>query len=407
MTDPIEDVIIIGAGPAGSTTAGLLAKAGHRVRMLDRVRFPRQHVGESLLPAELPVFEELGFDPGPCSVYKGGADFLDERTGDFGRFPFADALEGTPTSAIHVDRAEFDYRLAQHAESLGARWSQRGATAVRVDSDLATVELDDGSVLRARYVIDASGRDRLMCRQRRSFERIDGFGVAVVFGHFDGIGDEALVELHDEGHGNITVLLIERGWGWIIPLAGRRISVGFVSAEKGVVSEAWHEHNVATSPKLQRLTRGATRTALNREGDYSFRNTESHGARWACVGDAKCFLDPVFSSGIAFAMAGGSDIVALLDPALREGREADPDLLSPCDAKMEHAYEVFGALIHSFYHTNMARHLFFYDDPDPMLRAGFISVLAGDVWRDDNPFQEMLLRSKRRMRRRRSLDADE
>ena len=170
-----------------------------------------------------------------------------------------------------------------------------------------------------------------------------------------------------------------------------------------MVSEAWHEQNVAASPKLRRLTRGATRSELRREGDYSFRNTESRGPRWACVGDSKAFLDPVFSSGIAFAMAGARDVVELLDPALREQREADPDLLAPVDARMDHAYDVFGALIHSFYHSNLVRNLFFYDDPDPELRAGFISVLAGDVWREDNAFQDMLLRSKRRMERRQSL----
>lgn len=403
MMEPVQDVIVIGAGPAGATTSGLLAKAGHRVLMLDHERFPRPHVGESLLPAELPVFEQLGFDAGTCSVFKSGADFLDERTGELGRFPFSEALEGTPTSALHVERAEFDHRLALHAESLGAVWKQRSAKRVDAEADHVTVVLDDGSELRARFVVDATGRDRLLCKQQRAFERIEGFGVAVVFGHFSGLSDDAQAELHDVGAGNITVLLIDRGWGWIIPLPNRRMSVGFVSTEKGVVSEAWHEHNVAASEKLRRLTRGATRSELRREGDYSFRNTQSHGSRWACVGDSKAFLDPVFSSGIAFAMAGGSDVVALLDPALREGREADPDLLAPCDAKMDHAYDVFGALIHSFYHSNLVRNLFFYDDPDPELRAGFISVLAGDVWRDDNRFQEMLLRSKRRMERRQSL----
>ncbi len=398
-----HDVIVIGAGPAGATSAALLAKAGHRVLMLDRERFPRAHVGESLLPSELPVFEQLGFDPSSTSIFKGGADFLDERTDELGRFPFDEALEGTPTSALQVDRPQFDFLLAQHAESLGAEWKQRSVRSVVEAEHGISVELEDGSTIGTRYVIDASGRDRLLCRQNRSFERIDGFGVAVVFGHFENLGDEAIAELHEWGQGNITVLLIDRGWGWIIPLPNRRMSVGFVSAEQGVVSKQWHEQNVAASKKLTRLTKGATRSELRREGDYSFQNTKSRGSRWVCIGDSKAFLDPVFSSGIAFAMAGASDAIALLDPALREGREADPDLLAPAESRMEHAYEVFGALIHSFYHSNLVRNLFFYDDPDPELRAGFISVLAGDVWRDDNKFQEMLLRSKRRMERRQSL----
>lgn len=403
MAQVEHDVMVIGAGPAGATTAGLLAKAGHSVLMLERDRFPRPHIGESLLPAELPVFDALGFQPGTTSVFKGGADFLDEVTGEFGRFPFREGLEGTPADAVQVERADFDLALAQHAESLGVTWRQRTARSIRSDESAAYVELDDGTTLRARYVVDATGRDRLACKQEKAFERIEGFGVAVVYAHFDGLSDEAEAELHESGEGNITVLLIDEGWGWIIPLPGRRVSVGFVSTKQGVVSKAWFDECIARSPKLQRLTEGTERSELSLAGDYSFRNTTSHGPRWGCVGDAKAFLDPVFSSGVAFAMTGARHLVHELDPALRENREAAPDLLLPLDAKMEHAYEVFGALIHSFYHSNFARHLFFYETPDPELRAGFITVLAGDVWRDDNKFQKMILRSKRRTARSQSL----
>ena len=227
--------------------------------------------------------------------------------------------------------------------------------------------------------------------------------MAVVSTHWNDISEQARAELNETGTGNITVLMIEQGWGWLIPLPGRRISVGFVSSEHGVVSEAWFHENCAASEKLQRVTRGATPTPLELGGDFSFKNTQSFGARFGCVGDSSAFLDPVFSSGVAFAMRGAHFLHELLSPALSESREADAELLVPLEQKMEHAYEVFGALIHSFYHSNMVRNLFFYDDPDPEIRAGFISVLAGDVWRDDNRFQEMLLRSRRRRERRQSL----
>ncbi|MBX3251009.1 MAG: NAD(P)/FAD-dependent oxidoreductase [Myxococcales bacterium] len=397
------DVIVVGAGPAGSSMAGLLAKDGHRVLVLEQAVFPRFKIGESLLPAELPVFEALGFAPAGAAVDKAGADFLDEQSGQFARFNFCDALPGTRGHAYQVDRATFDRALAEHVQALGVelRFETR-VRAVRASEHAADVELESGETLQARYVVDATGRERLLCRQHKTFERLEGFGLAAVWAHFEGLSDEAEHELHVEGLGNITVLMLERGWGWVIPLPGRRLSVGFVSAEKGVVSEEFWEETYAASPKLQRLTRGARRSPLQRAGDYSFKNTLPSGARWGCVGDARAFLDPVFSSGVAFAMDSALEGARLLSSALKEGREADPTLLAPLTRKMEHAYHVFGALLHSFYHTRLVEHLFFHDEPNPELRAGLISVLAGDVWRDDNKFQQMILRSARRSERRRA-----
>src|SRR5690606_6428861 len=111
------------------------------------------------------------------------------------------------------------------------------------------------------------------------------------------------------------------------------------------------------------------------------------GARWACIGDACAFLDPVFSSGVSLAMLGAERTVDLLVPALRAGTEGDPELLGPVHADMQIAYDSFEQLIRRFYHTRLVSHLFFAQNPDPMLRKGLISMLAGDVWRTDNPFQ--------------------
>ncbi len=98
-------------------------------------------------------------------------------------------------------------------------------------------------------------------------------------------------------------------------------------------------------------------------------------------------------------MEAADQLTTLLSPALKADTEADPDLLAPLEEHIERAYEIFGAVIHSFYHTNMVKNLFFYDDPDPKLRAGLITVLAGDLWRDDNPFVKLIMRSSRRSSR--------
>ncbi len=395
----MKDVVVIGAGPAGSTAAALLAQAGHTVTVIEKETFPRFHIGESLIPAELPILERLGVSvDGIPAVFKRGADFIDERTGDFARYNFEDGLPGTPAHAYQVERAGFDARLLGRAIELGAERVKARAKEVRFTEDHVEVETDSG-VHRARFLIDATGRDKLLARQLKSHERIDGFGLAAVWRHYEDLSDEAVRELETSGN-IIVVMLAQKGWAWVIPLSGQRLSVGFVSAEPGVTTDAWYDAQFAASPLLQRLTKGAREYEAAVAGDYSYKNTRAHGARYACIGDASCFLDPVFSSGVALAMTSAQRLADLLAPALADHREAEPALMAPLASHMQRAYDVFSAMIWSFYHTKMVHNMFFYDDPDLEIRAGLISVLAGDVWREDNKFQKMILNSSRRRQKR-------
>lgn len=129
---------------------------------------------------------------------------------------------------------------------------------------------------------------------------------------------------------------------------------------------------------------------------FSFHNERPHGSRWVCVGDAACFLDPVFSSGVSFGMLGALHAMDALIPALRESREGDPHLMAEHTSHMTHGYTVFATLILSLYQRRLLPGLFFTEDQDSELRKGLTTVLAGDVWRDDNPFQQMLWSSERR-----------
>jgi 2-polyprenyl-6-methoxyphenol hydroxylase-like FAD-dependent oxidoreductase len=129
---------------------------------------------------------------------------------------------------------------------------------------------------------------------------------------------------------------------------------------------------------------------------FSHVNLEPFGRRWACIGDASIFLDPVFSSGVSLALMQASDLADHLSESLRQGGESNPDLAAPTASRMKHACRVFGTLVDAFYHTKLAEHLFFAERPDPEMRAGLITTLAGDVWRDDNRFQNRLLSSRRR-----------
>ncbi len=391
------DVVVVGGGPAGSSVGGLLAKAGVSALILERETFPRFHIGESLLPCDLAVFARLGLDPKAAGyLHKAGAEFLDERVGGHTAYLFDDALPGTPDHAYQVERARFDHWLLEHAHTLGAEVRQgERVTEVTIADDHVLVRSAAGSY-RARYVVDATGQDALFGRRDRTNTMIEDFGLAATFSHFVDLDPGIDRELCETARGNIKVIFVDDGWCWGIPLGDRRISVGLVTRRKGIKTE-WLPEMIASSPWLSRVTRGATQP--RKPGvisSFSFHNRVQHGARWSCAGDAACFLDPVFSSGVSLGMVGAADLVDRLVPALREGSEARPDLMDAHATHLAHAYNVFATLINSWYHTSLLHGLFFARDQDPSLRKGLTSVLAGDVWREDNPFQQKLMASERR-----------
>jgi flavin-dependent dehydrogenase len=390
----MREVLVIGAGPAGSTAANLLAQRGRDVLVLDKEEFPRFHIGESLLPIDLPIFERIGFRPEKADyVYKAGADFVDETNGKFAQYLFEDGLAGTPLHAWQVERARFDHDLAKLAAERGAeiRYGVK-VNDVTIEHDRVRVDTDGGEI-EARYLLDASGQDAFLGRRRRALSPIKGFGIIAAFTHFDGLGPAAVEEL--ESTGNIRVLIRDEGWGWLIPLRGARLSFGIVSRKQGegpeIVTEAAKSSRLVT-----RLTEGASMRPPRLLRHWAYVNRESGGHRHTCIGDAAAFLDPVFSSGVSLAMLGGELAAERLAPALADGSEGNDDLMQPVHERMRRAYDSFGSLISSFYNTRLVQHFFFNDAPDPALRAGLISLLAGDVWRDDNPFQESLLRGRRR-----------
>jgi len=387
------DVVVLGGGPAGSTVAHLLAKHGRSVRVLDKAKFPRFHIGESLLPCDQAIFRRLGFEPDDDAyLYKAGAEFFDERSGDFAYYPFSGGLPGTPGSAWQVERSRMDADLARLAEDAGAeiRYGVK-VSSVDVDDAGVTVTADDAEH-RARFVIDATGQDAFLGRRWKLVRPIKGFGVVAAFCHFSNLSDEVADELAEEG--NIKIVLHDNGWAWLIPLRGNRLSYGVVSRKGGLGAQIVDEVQ-AGSKLITRLSEGAERTEPRLIRHFGYLNTKPYGPRYACVGDSAAFLDPVFSSGVSLAMIGAEGVADTLAPALEAGTEAAADLMDPVRAKIREAYIIFGSLIKSFYTTNLVKHFFFHPDPDPELRAGLISILAGDIFRDDNKFQSSITKGRR------------
>jgi flavin-dependent dehydrogenase len=388
----VWDVIVIGGGPGGSTSAALLVTRGLRVLVLEKEIFPRFHIGESLLPAAGLAHDVLQIAPRSDTFqYKAGAQFVCEATDRTVSFNFAEAMPGPPRHAYHVERARFDTLLLERAAELGAV-VRHGVRAAGVEFSETTGQVHtDHGIESARFIIDATGQDRLLARQQRSVEPYRHFGKAASFMHFEDVHADTLAEFAPDNE--IRIMMLKEGWAWVIPLPGARLSVGLVSRIAGM-GEDDVVHYVDSSPRLSRWTRGAARTKRHLIGNFSYRNSKRSGRRFACVGDAACFIDPVFSSGVSLAMLGAENLVARLAPALLAGNEAElqPDL--PTEQQMQRGYDTFAALVYRFYNTRFVDNFIMSAPASGELRPEVTSVLAGDVMRTDNRFQDMLLASR-------------
>jgi len=382
------DIAVIGGGPAGSTVAALLARRGHRVIVLEKAHHPRFHIGESLLPMNLPLFERLGVleQVRALGVVKPGADFEADNERGYNSFAFRRAIGNSPPHAYQVWRADFDRMLFEHARACGAD-AREGHEAIRCeqlgprDSRLE-VRTDQGGTYRldARYLVDASGRDTFLSGRRKLRRRNKRHQSAAIFGHFRGAEPRA-----GEDAGNISIYRFEHGWMWMIPLPAGVMSVGAVCRPDYLKQRRVRtlEFLLATLQRNAALWRRVAHAELignqvHVTGNYSYDSRCIGGPGWVLVGDAFAFVDPVFSSGVYLAMSGAEQAASAVDAALREP-SAEKALLRRLERRQRSGIRRFSFFIYRFNDPVMTR-LFREPSNRWQIEQAMISMLAGDLF---------------------------
>lgn len=383
----ILDVAIIGGGPAGSTAAALLAKAGRRVVVLEREAHPRFHIGESLLPRNLDILERLGVldDVRRIGVHKPGAEFVSDRTGRSCRFPFDQALNKAQTSAFQVKRSDFDALLFDNARRCGARMIERTrVTDVHLDEPDSGVSLRargaDGDALefKARYLLDASGRDTFLAGRMRVKESNRYNNTAAVYGHFKGVERR-----QSSLAGYISIHLAEDGWFWMIPLPGDLMSIGFVgnqSAWKGRTGtpQELFRARIGDSPSVAKRTQHALLVSeVYSTANYSYRARQGHGPNFLMIGDAYGFVDPMFSTGVLMAMTAGELGAKAADVWLDDPARGTR-LAARANRELAHAMDRISWLIYRI-NDPIMRSLFMAPSNAFWMRDGIINMLAGNL----------------------------
>ena len=382
------DVLVIGGGPAGSTVATLLAERGHRVTLLEKSRHPRFHIGESLLPANVPLFERLGVreQVEQIGMLKNGAEFVSPWHTHTSSFEFKDAWDKSMPYAWQVRRSVFDEILIRNAARKGANVIEGcrvREVAFAADDSGATVsaEHEDGAraAWRARFVVDASGRDTFLASRFKSKQKNPRHNSAAVFGHFSGA--RRLTGVHE---GSISIFWFGHGWFWFIPLSDGATSVGavvwpyYLKARKKPVREFFLD-TIALCPLLAERLKDATLISEpEATGNYSYSSDHSHGKNYLLIGDAFAFVDPVFSSGVMLAMNSGFVAADAVDACLREPARA-PAALKHFDRVMRHGPKQFSWFIYRVTNPTM-RELFMAPSNPLRMQEALLSVLAGDIF---------------------------
>jgi len=394
------DVVVIGGGPAGTTFARLLERRGHDVLIVEKSRHPRFCVGESLLPATLPIWRELGlYERFEAAGFarKYGAYFCFEDGAQPEYFHFDDGSRVRDPHAWEVPRSQFDHLLWDAAVEAGITCIDR--TSVREvvfeDGRATGVELrlsdDSRRRVGARLVADCSGRATLLGHQLGIRERDQKLDKIALYCHYDDVirssGDDA---------GTIGIVATSFGWMWLIPFAGGGASVGALMhrswyrerKQAGADKDAiWAEVLASTPAVSHRLIGAAPVRPLEATSDFQYRSRRLAGDGWVAIGDAGAFVDPVFSSGVHLAVTGAHAASLAADASLAAGRLPRARDFARYARRTRGVLAVYSKFIYAWYDDDFRA--VFMRPPHgkwgvELLKREIISVLAGEVaptWR--------------------------
>jgi len=384
------DVLVIGGGPAGSTLSAFLSMRGHKVTLLEKEHHPRFHIGESLLPLNMPIFERLGVSDKveQIGMLKPGAEFNYEGYKP-AVYYFRGAMDKRYPVAYQVRRSEFDHELLKNSQRLG--------TDVREGLRVTAVELNPGAPTRVeavdetgathvwetKYLVDASGRETFLANKLGTKHRNPEHNSAAIFGHFSGVERRP-----GEDAGNISVYWFEHGWYWLIPLKDGAVSVGAVCwpyylkrRNKPVDDFLWD--TLRLNPLLaDRMKNAKLMAPALATGNFSYQSERMYGDGWLMIGDAFAFIDPVFSSGVFLGMSSAEMGAELVDSMLRKGDVSvagNATQLRRHEKTLQRGLKTFSWFIYRITTPSM-RKMFMSPRNTFRMEEGILSLLAADIF---------------------------